>query len=252
MGCLLRRSPISIDLITQPPPASASGEAETSTPDLPCNKRARREDASGDLGRAKEDRRSPRLESVVSEARAEEPVRPEVPANAVSSPAAATEAEPMQAGETTSAEATTPPPAIEEIAAGDVAAAHASSDPPSQEDTREAAARTTEETPVRTGSLEPSEPAARTPSSPELAPSMRAVVPVFGKGAGVAAGPLFFGLASNSGEVSQGPLTTRVVGRERGEASLAPKVATKDASRGKAHAAAAGSGVGSLSSANQL
>jgi hypothetical protein len=39
---------------------------------------------------------------------------------------------------------------------------------------------------------------------------------------------------------------------ERGETSLAPEVATKDASRGKAPAAAAGSGVGSLSSASQL
>jgi hypothetical protein len=135
MGCLVPRSPISIDLITHPPPASASGEAVTSAPDLPCNKRARREDAGGDLGRTEEDRRSPRLELVTSEARAEEPARPEAPANAVSSPAAATEAEPTQAGETTSAEAATSPPAIDEIAAGDVATASASSDPPGQEDT---------------------------------------------------------------------------------------------------------------------
>jgi hypothetical protein len=42
------------------------------------------------------------------------------------------------------------------------------------------------------------------------------------------------------------------VGSERGEASPAPKVATKDASRGKAPATAAGSGVGSLSCASQL
>jgi hypothetical protein len=38
----------------------------------------------------------------------------------------------------------------------------------------------------------------------------------------------------------------------RGEASPAPEAATKDTSRGKAPAAAAGSGVGSLSSAGQL
>jgi hypothetical protein len=68
----------------------------------------------------------------------------------------------------------------------------------------------------------------------------------------VAAGPLFFGLASNYGEVPQGPLTTRVVGSEHGEASPAPEIATKDTSRGKAPTAAAGSGVGSLSSAGQL
>jgi hypothetical protein len=114
----------------------------TSAPDLPCNKRARREDAGDDLGRAEEDRRSPRLELVASEARVEEPARLEAPANAVSIPAAATEAEPTQAGETASAEAATSPPAIGEIAAGDVAAASASSDPPGQEDTREAAAKT--------------------------------------------------------------------------------------------------------------
>jgi hypothetical protein len=106
----------------------------TSAPDLPCNKRARREDPGGDLGRAEEDRRSPWLELVASEARVKEPARPEAPANAVSSPAAAIEAKPMQAGETASAEAATSPPAIDEIAAGDVIAASASSDPPSQED----------------------------------------------------------------------------------------------------------------------
>jgi hypothetical protein len=42
------------------------------------------------------------------------------------------------------------------------------------------------------------------------------------------------------------------VGSERGETSSAPEVATKDASRGKVPATAAGSGVGSLSSASQL
>jgi hypothetical protein len=66
------------------------------------------------------------------------------------------------------------------------------------------------------------------------------------------AGPLLFRLASNSGEASQGPLTTRAARSEHGETSLAPEVATKDASRGKAPATAAGSGVGSLSSASQL
>jgi hypothetical protein len=43
-----------------------------------------------------------------------------------------------------------------------------------------------------------------------------------------------------------------VVRSERGEISPAPEVATKDASRGKAPASAAGSGVGTLSSASQL
>jgi hypothetical protein len=171
VGYLLYRSPISIDLVTQPPPASASGEAMTSASDLLCNMRARREDASGDLGHTEEDRRSPRLEFVVSEARAEEPARPEAPANAISSPAAVTEAKPTQAGETASAEAATSPPAISEIAAGDVAAASASSDPPGQEDTREAAAKAMEETSAPTRLLEPSELAAQTPSGLGLAPS---------------------------------------------------------------------------------
>jgi hypothetical protein len=72
----------------------ASGETETLTPDLLCNKRACREDASGDLGRAKENCCSPRLEVAESEVRAEEPARPEAPASVVSSLAAAAEAMP--------------------------------------------------------------------------------------------------------------------------------------------------------------
>jgi hypothetical protein len=199
----------------------------TSAPDLPCNKRACREDAGGDLGRAEEDRRSPRLELVASEAKAEEPACPEAPANAGSSPAAATEAEPTQAGEATSVEAITSPPAIGEITTGDVAAAaNASSDPPGQEDTREVAVKMVEEALAPARLLEPLEPAVQTPSSSEVAPNTWAVAPAFGAGAGVAAGPLFFGLASNSGEILQGPPTTRVVGSDHGEAPSAPEVAT--------------------------
>jgi hypothetical protein len=74
----------------------------------------------------------------------------------------------------------------------------------------------------------------------------------FEMGIGAAAGPLLFGTASDSDKVPQGPLTTRVVGSDRGEASPAPKAVTKDASGEKIPAAAAGSGVGSLSSASQL
>jgi hypothetical protein len=90
------------------------------------------------------------------------------------------------------------------------------------------------------------------PSSPRLTPSMQAAVPALGIGAGVTVGPPLFGLASNYGEASQGPLTTRAVRSECGETSLAPKVVTKDASRGKAPATVARSGIGSLSSASQL
>jgi hypothetical protein len=77
---------------------------------------------------------------------------------------------------------------------------------------------------------------------------------IFGMGIGVAAGPLLFGAASDSGKAPQGSLTARAMGSEHGEASPAPGTATKDASGEKvlAAAAAAGSGIGSLSSASQL
>jgi hypothetical protein len=103
VGRLLCRSPLSIDLVTQPPPAPASGEAMISAPDLSCNKRACREDTGSDSGRIEEDRHPPWLEPVASEAGAEEPAHPEAPTDAVSSPAAATEADPMPAGEITPA-----------------------------------------------------------------------------------------------------------------------------------------------------
>jgi hypothetical protein len=141
----------------------------------------------------------------VSEAKAEEPARPEAPTNAASNLATATEVEPTPAGETASAEAVASPPAISETAMGDVTAASASSDPPGQEDTREAAVKMVEEAPAPARLLEPSELAIWTSSSSEVAPNMRAVVPAFGAGAGVAAGPLFFGLASNSGGILQRP-----------------------------------------------
>jgi hypothetical protein len=253
VGCLLCRSSLSIDLIIQPSPAPAFEEAVISAPDLSCNKRARKEDTGSDSGGVEEDRHSPRLEPVASKARAEEPARPEAPADAISSPAAATEADPMPAGEITPAGvAMPPPPATEDAVAGNDAAAHASSDPPSQEGTREAIAETTKETPVHAGSLEPPELAAQAPSSPRLTPSVPAAVPALGTGAGVTTGPLLFGLASNSGEAFQGPLTTQVARSEHGETSPAPEVATKDASRGKAPATVAGSSIGSLSSASQL
>jgi hypothetical protein len=112
--------------------------------------------------------------------------------------------------------------------------------------------KTTEEIPVHVEAPEPSEPAARSSSSPDPAPGAWAVVFAFGMGIGTAASPLLFGLASNSDKAPQGPLTARAVGSERGEASPAPEAATKDASREKIPTAAAGSGVGSLSSASRL
>jgi hypothetical protein len=224
-----------------------------SAPDPSCHKRARRDEVCSDSGRIEDDRHSPRLEPVASETRVEEPVRPEVPADAVSSPVTAPEVDSTPAGEITPAGAAAPlPPATEDVAMGNDAAACASSDPPSQEGTREVAMEATEETPVRAGLLEPPEPAARTPSSPRLVLNMQATVPAAGTGAGATAGSLLFRLASSSGEASQGLLATRVTRNERDDNSLAPKVVTKGASSGKAPVTAAGSGVGNLSSASQL
>jgi hypothetical protein len=173
VGCLLCRSPLFVDLVAQPSPTAASGEAVTSAPDPSCHKKARREEIGGDLGRIEDDRCSPRLELVTSEARAEDPMRPEVPTDAVPSPAAAPEADSTPAGDITPAEAATPPPpATKDITAGNDAATHASSDPPSQEGTRQAAAGAMEEAPVRARSLEPPGLAAQTPSSLELVPSV--------------------------------------------------------------------------------
>jgi hypothetical protein len=81
---------------------------------------------------------------------------------------------------------------------------------------------------------------------------MQAVMSSFGKGIGVAAGPLLFGAASSSDKAPQGPLTTRVARSERDEAPLVPDAAAKGALGEKAPVAIAGSGAGSLSSAGQL
>jgi hypothetical protein len=126
-----------------------------------CKKRAHGEETGSDVGRIEEDRRSPRLEPAVSKTEAEEPARLEAPTDAVSSPAVATEADPMPTGEITPAGAAMlPPPAAEDVAAGNDTATHASSDLPNQEDMREAAAEAMKETPMRAGSLEPPELAA--------------------------------------------------------------------------------------------
>jgi hypothetical protein len=252
MGCLLCRSPISIDLLLKPPPVVASGETGTSTLDLSCNKRTRREDASGDLGRAEEDHRSPRLEVTESEGRTEELVRSEAPASIISSPAAADEAGLTRAGEAILTEVVVPPPTVGEAAAGEVTAADASSNPISQEDAREVVAKVTEEPTVHEGAPKLSELAARASSSSEPTPIVRAIMSAFETSIGVAAGALLFGAASGSDKALQGSPTARAVGSDRGEASPAPKAATKDASGEKILAAAAGSGIGSLSSTSQL
>jgi hypothetical protein len=192
------------------------------------------------------------LEVVEGEGRTEELVHPEAPASIVSSPAAAAEARLTRADEAILTAVVAPPPAIGEAAAGEVTATDASSDPPSQEDACEVAVKATEGTLVRVEAPEPSELAARAFSSPEPAPSAWAVMSSFGTGIGTATGPLLFGAASDYDKAPQGPLTTRAAGSECGEASSAPDAATKDASGEKSLATAAGSGVGSLSSASQF
>jgi hypothetical protein len=202
--------------------------------DSSCNKRARREETGSALGRIEEDRRSPRLEPAASETEAEEPAHPEAPTDAISSLAAAIEADPTPAGEITPVGAAVPPPpAAEDVAAGNDTATHASSDPPSQEGTREATTEATEETLVHVGLLELPGLAAQTSSSPTLTPSVQAAVPTTGIGASATAGSLLFKLASDSGEASQGLLTTQVVRSGRDENLPAPEVATQGASRGK-------------------
>jgi hypothetical protein len=169
VGRLFCRSPLSVDLATQPPPAPSSGETVISAPDPSCHKRARRDEIGSDLGHIEDDRHSPRLDPMASKTRAEEPVRLEVPTDAVSSPVAAPEVDSMPAGEITPTEAAAPlPPATEDVMMGNDAAACASIDPPSQEGTREVAVEAIEKTLVRAGLLEPPEPAIRTPSSPRL------------------------------------------------------------------------------------
>jgi hypothetical protein len=136
-----------------------------SAPDPSCHKRARRGEIGSDSGRIEDDRDSPWSELVVSEARAEESARPEAPAGAISSPAAAPEADSASAEEVTPAGAVVPPsPATEGVLAGGDAAAHASSDPPSQEGTHGVMAEATKETLVRAGVPESPGPATR--SSP--------------------------------------------------------------------------------------
>jgi hypothetical protein len=203
----------------------------------------RREDTDGDLGYAGEGHHSPQLGVVKGEGRMEEPAHVETSARIVSSPAAAAEARLTRAGEAILTEVIAPPPVVGEVAAGEVTAADVSSDPLGQEDTREVTVKTTGETSAR---VEASE-------SPELAaPSAQTIMSTFGMGIGMAAGPLLFGAASDSGKAPQGPLTARAAGSERGEASPAPDAAAKGASGEKIHVATAGSSAGSLSSASQL
>jgi hypothetical protein len=252
MGYFLCRSAISVDLLLKPPPMVASGETETLALDLSCSKRARKEDAGGDLGRAEEERHTPQLEATGGGGRTEELVCPEAPANVFTSPAAMAEAGLTRAGEVILTEIVMPHPVASEAVAGEVATADASSDLVSQEDAHKVAVKVTEEAPMRAGAPEPSEPAARASSNPEPAPSMRAFMPAFGMGIGAAAGPLLFGAAFNSDRAPQGPLTAQAVGSDRGGASPTPKAVAKDASGEKVPTATAGNGVGSQSSASEL
>jgi hypothetical protein len=108
----------------------ASGETGNSTPDLSSSKRVRREDASGNLGRAGEDHRSSQLEVVEGEDRMKEPVRLEVSTGTASDSVAADEAGLIRVEEATLTEVVAPPPTVREATSGEVTAANMSSDPP--------------------------------------------------------------------------------------------------------------------------
>jgi hypothetical protein len=213
----------------------------TPAPEPSCHKRARGEGVGGDSGRVEDVHRSPRLRFVAGDTGAEDPARPEVPADAVPHPVTSPEAGSTPVEETAPVEADLPPPpATDEAPAGNDAAICASPDSPSQESAREAAVGETEKAPV---------PAL---SNLELAPSVQATVPATGSRASAIADSLLLGLVSSSGEPSQGLLATRVPRSERGDGSPAPEVLTEGASSGKALVAAAESNIGSLSSASRL
>jgi hypothetical protein len=88
-----------------------------SAPDPSCHKRAHRDEVGSNSGHIEDDRHFPRLEPVAGETRAEEPVRPEVPADTISSLVATPEVDSTPAGEITPAGAGAPlPPATEDVA----------------------------------------------------------------------------------------------------------------------------------------
>jgi hypothetical protein len=221
----------------------ASGETETSTPDLLCSKRVHREDAGGNLGHAGEDHRSSQFEVIEGEDRTDKPVRSKVSTGTTFGSAAADGAGLIQDEEAPLTEVIASPPTIGEAALGEVTTANASSDPPGPEDPGAVAVKTMEETWARVETSDPPEP---------VALSVQTVMSSFGMGIGAAAGPLIFGAAFSSNKAPQGPLTARVAGSERDEAPPAPVATAKGASGEKALVATAGSGAGSLSSAGQL
>jgi hypothetical protein len=226
-GCFLRRSPLSVDPATRPPPAVASKEIATPAPEPSSRKRT----CGEETGRAEDVRRSPRLKLVTGDTGAEDSARPEVPVGAAHHLVASPEASPTPAEEAAPAGADlSPPPAADDAAAGDVAAICISPDSPSRGSMREAAAGETEGTSV---------PATEALSNLELVP-------------GVIAEPPLLEPAFGSGGASPGLLATRVARSERGDGSPAPGVVTKGTFGGKALVAAAESHIGSLSSASRL
>jgi hypothetical protein len=202
-----------------------------------------REDASGDLSYAGEDRRSSQLGVIEGKDQTDEPVHSEVSTGTASSSAAADGAELVRVEETTVIEVIVPPPTIREAASEEVAAANVSSNPPSQEDPGAVAVKTTEEALVHAETSDPPEPAAL---------SLQTVMSSFWTGTGATAGSLLFRAASDSDQAPQGSLTARAAGNERVEASPAPDAAAKGAPGEETPIAIARSGTGILSSADRL
>jgi hypothetical protein len=216
----------------------------TPAPGPSCHKRAHVEEVGSDSGCVEDVRRSPRLKLVAGDTEAEEPARPEVPADAVPHPVDSPETGSAPVEETAPVGANlSPPPATDDATARNDTAICASPDSPGQESTRVTTAGETEKAPV---------PAVEAPSNLELVPSAQAMVPAAESIAGANADSLLLGLVSSSGEASQGLLATRAARSEHGDDSPAPEVATKGTSSGKALVTTAKSNIGSLSSASRL
>jgi hypothetical protein len=104
----------------------------TSAPEPSCRKRTHGEEMGGDLGRAEDVRRSPRLKLVAGDAGAEDSARPGVLVDAVPHPVASPKTGPTPAEETAPIGADlSPPPTTDDAAAGNAAAICTSPDSPS-------------------------------------------------------------------------------------------------------------------------
>jgi hypothetical protein len=231
----------------------ASEETESSVFALSRNKRTHREDAGGDLGRAKEERRVPQVEAGEVEGGAAELDRQEKAAVDATTDAVVTaEAGLARIEETATTEVVVSRPATDEVVAREVTVVDASSGPASREDPREVAEEAAKEALAGVRASKPSETISWASSGLGPAPGAKADMPVSGTEIGAAAGPLLFGATSGSEKVSQGAHASRTMESDRSKASPTPRATARGASGGKVLAASTGSGASSQSSASLL